>query len=332
MPQRKAWSLLTIEGDREYKGNEGYNDDPKSTYRYDNFVANHRQVSIGDVAVIRSSDRVIGIAEITDIVVGKGTKERSRCPVCADTNLSFRKTMTPPFRCKSKGHEFDTPDQETIPVTTYEARYGSTFREADSRLPLELLAQAVIRPSDQMSIKEIDLALIEPGLGQETEELLKRFASNLTPPEIEHDHEEKAGSLIQRRTQILRQISIRRGQKKFRTRLIKRYGAICQVSGCNFTEIIEAAHIDPYSVSEDNGAGNGLLLRSDIHTLFDLGFLGIEPGTLKIKLHHALKGTEYQQFECKNLLTNGTKGPAQPPLKKRWQFFLERVAESGTEQ
>lgn len=91
-------------------------------------------------------------------------------------------------------------------------------------------------------------------------------------------------------------------------------------------EIIEAAHIDPYSESQDNGVGNGLLLRSDIHTLFDLGYLGIEPGSLKIRLHPAIKGSEYDQIDGAGLLVNDTAGPALGPLKKRWSFFQLKVA------
>ncbi len=136
MSQRRAWSFLTIDGEREYRGNNGYNDDPHTTYRYDNFVANHRQVSVRDVAVIRSNNSVIGIAEISEIIEASGTKQRFRCPDCGDTNLSHRKILSPTWRCKSNGHEFDNPVAETIPTMTYEARYGSTFRYPSPELTL----------------------------------------------------------------------------------------------------------------------------------------------------------------------------------------------------
>lgn len=330
MGQRRAWSLLTIEGDREYQGNEGYYDDPHATYRYDNFVANHLQVSPGDLVVIKSPQKVIGIAEVTEILESKGSKKRNRCPVCSDANISHRKTMNPAWRCKSNGHEFDIPNRQTIQITTYEARYGSTFREAGPELTLELLAEAVIRPSDQMSIKEIDIAVIEPRLGGSADELIERFAGNLEPPDI--DEAEDKGilqSLIERRGQVLRQISLRRGQKRFREKLIKHYDAVCQVTGCDILEIIEAAHIDPYSESEDNGLGNGLLLRSDIHTLFDLGYLAVEPETLKIRLHPAITGSEYDQIEGVGLMINETNGPAIGPLRKRWSFFQQKVVPHG---
>ncbi len=322
MGQRRAWSFLTVDGEREYQGNEGYEDDPHAAYRYDNFVANHLQVSVGDVAVIRSNSSIIGIAEIVEIIEAKGTKARFRCPECGDTNLSHRKTISPAWRCKGSGHEFDNPVVETVPITTFEAQYGPTFRECGPNLTLGLLTEAVIRPSDQMSIKEIDLAVIEPSLGEGVDVLAHRFASNLEPPEIdEPDVDGVTKSLIERREEVLRQVSLRRGQSKFREKLIKRYGACCQVTGCDILEIVEAAHIDPYCESEDNGVGNGLLLRSDIHTLFDLGYLAIEPSTLKIRLHSAIKGREYDQIDGADLLVNGTNGPAPSALDKRWSFY-----------
>lgn len=327
MSGSKVWSFLTIEGDREYQGNEGYDDDPQATYRYDNFVANHREVEVGDLAIIRSASAVLGIAEISEILEAPGTKERFRCPQCGDTNISHRKTLDPPWRCKNLGHEFSKPNAETIPITTYEARYGSTFRKCDDALTLETLGKAVIRPSDQMSIKELNLGKIEGYLGDEISGLLEGFAVRLEPQDIEHPvDQESAKSVIERRKKVLREISVRRGQSQFRKKLIKRYGGRCQVSGCDFLPIIEAAHIDPYAESADNAAGNGLLLRSDIHTLFDLGYLGIEPSSLKVRVHPSLKGSEYHQVDGVELQTVGMKRPASDCIAKRWSFFQKKIA------
>ncbi len=58
-----------------------------------------------------------------------------------------------------------------------------------------------------------------------------------------------------------------------------RYEHRCVVTGCTVIAVLEAAHIRPYRRPEDNDVKNGLLLRADIHTLFDLNLLGIEPGT-----------------------------------------------------
>lgn len=79
-----------------------------------------------------------------------------------------------------------------------------------------------------------------------------------------------------RRAKELRAIFVRRGQRAFRRRLLKAYGKTCAVTGCKITELLEAAHISPYRGDHTNKVSNGLLLRADIHTLFDLGLLWID--------------------------------------------------------
>src|SRR5439155_270636 len=54
---------------------------------------------------------------------------------------------------------------------------------------------------------------------------------------------------------------------------------------------LEAAHIQPYSENSSCRVTNGVLLRADIHTLFDLNLLGIEPSSLKIVLAPDLRRT-----------------------------------------
>jgi hypothetical protein len=90
---------------------------------------------------------------------------------------------------------------------------------------------------------------------------------------------------VDRRPLVERQIRERRGQRHFRDALRKRYGDRCLVTGCEVLAVLEAAHISPYRGEEDNHPENGLLLRSDVHTLFDLDLLGIEPEKLRVELH-----------------------------------------------
>jgi hypothetical protein len=65
---------------RKYGGNVGYDDDPATIYRYDSDVANHLQVRQGDVVIIRSRAKVIGIATIEQISEGLALKESTRFP------------------------------------------------------------------------------------------------------------------------------------------------------------------------------------------------------------------------------------------------------------
>ncbi len=75
---------------------------------------------------------------------------------------------------------------------------------------------------------------------------------------------------------LRRQIEARRGQPEFRKNLLKAYKYKCAITGCDAEEALEAAHIVPYSEEENYDLENGLLLRADIHTLFDLRLINIK--------------------------------------------------------
>lgn len=71
-------------------------------------------------------------------------------------------------------------------------------------------------------------------------------------------------------------IKDRRGQSDFRTRLLEAYGRRCCISGCRVEALLEAAHIRPHAEEPNYGTRNGLLLRADLHTLYDLHLLGVD--------------------------------------------------------
>lgn len=71
-------------------------------------------------------------------------------------------------------------------------------------------------------------------------------------------------------------IKARRGQADFRARLLAAYGRRCCISGCRVEALLEAAHIRPHAVEPNYDTRNGLLLRADLHTLYDLHLLGVD--------------------------------------------------------
>ena len=83
-------------------------------------------------------------------------------------------------------------------------------------------------------------------------------------------------SIADGRRKIERLVVLRQGQKKFRKSLLESYEGRCAISGCNVQQVLEAAHIMPYLGEETNHVENGLLLRADLHTLFDLGKIKID--------------------------------------------------------
>ena len=115
------------------------------------------------------------------------------------------------------------------------------------------------------------------------------------------------------RKKLLRSVVIRQGQPKFRQRLLAAYQSTCVVTGCNIEAVLQAAHIKSYDGDNSNAIKNGLLMRADIHTLFDLGQLKIDESGV-IHLHESLHGTEYQQYLGKKI--RAPKDPNHAPSKE----------------
>lgn len=86
---------------------------------------------------------------------------------------------------------------------------------------------------------------------------------------------------------------VRQGQGKFRKDLLLEYGNRCAISGCMVTEAIDAAHLTPYRGEYTNNLQNGLLLRTDLHNLFDSGLLAIDPTEKTVIVAKRLQGSEY---------------------------------------
>ncbi len=94
-------------------------------------------------------------------------------------------------------------------------------------------------------------------------------------------------------------------QSKFRKELLKAYNNTCAITGSQVIELLEAAHIQPYNGVHTSIVTNGILLRSDIHDLFDLEKNGKRliniSANYKIEVHSSLEGSEYWIFNGKDI-------------------------------
>lgn len=126
-------------------------------------------------------------------------------------------------------------------------------------------------------------------LAKQIEALLKQQSKQLSVEEPE--------SFDDGQCRVARQILQRRGQDKFRKRLLKAYKGRCAISGFDAVQALEAAHIVPYCQSGTSKLENGLLLRSDFHTLFDQGLIAINPASWTVSIHPSLKKTTYASFD-----------------------------------
>ncbi|MFI6026388.1 YDG/SRA domain-containing protein [Amycolatopsis magusensis] len=93
------------------------------------------------------------------------------------------------------------------------------------------------------------------------------------PDDAEEDNASWTGG---RKTSL---VKVRRGQRKFRAGLMEKYGLTCAVTGPAPKEVLHAAHLRAFAEHESHKRSEGLLLRSDIHSLFDAGLLAIDTST-----------------------------------------------------
>lgn len=155
------------------------------------------------------------------------------------------------------------------------------------------------------------------------------FQASVAPSLIEREleaaeQEAQANSfdpagLVDARKKVLAEIVRRRGQPQFRKALLEAYEGKCAVTGCNVDAVLEAAHIISYIGDETNHVSNGLLLRADIHTLFDLGELKIDR-TGVIHLSEKLNATIYGELQGKGIRfpADGTKAPHTDALDRKF--------------
>jgi hypothetical protein len=102
------------------------------------------------------------------------------------------------------------------------------------------------------------------------------------PADLEDARERIAGEILKRR-----------GQPGFRRNLLSIYGNKCAITGCDAVEVLEACHIVPYLGPKTNHLSNGLILRADLHTLFDLDLITIDPETMSVAVDPSLRNSDY---------------------------------------
>jgi len=138
-------------------------------------------------------------------------------------------------------------------------------------------SELIALPSEELDDLVIDRENIEPKL-------------NFDPENLKDARKRNIAAIVQRQ-----------GQSKFRAELLKAYSGRCAITDCDAEAALEAAHIVPYLGTETNCLANGLLLRADVHTLFDLHLISINPDTGKIIVSSNLLKTCYKELNDKTL-------------------------------
>ena len=170
-----------------------------------------------------------------------------------DTLTDLRGSIT---QFRAKMHKATSPN-ETI---------GCTLLTECFWLPED---QWIDQPSDWSSAivkgKKYDPS-VGPGL-HVWQQIQERLRARPVAPRVEQE-QDRFGKPYMAKPRL--------GQSGFRVAVLDAYGRRCAVTEEKTLPVLEAAHIRPYADGGGHEVGNGLLLRSDFHTLFDTGYLTID--------------------------------------------------------
>jgi hypothetical protein len=112
----------------------------------------------------------------------------------------------------------------------------------------------------------------------------------------------------------MQEVVARQGQSDFRAKLFDAYAGACAVTGTGVAEVLQAAHIEPYNGMPTNLVPNGLLLRADVHDLFDRGMLWISAG-MRVSISPELVGSLYGELKGRKLRLPTSEACRPDPLR-----------------
>lgn len=119
----------------------------------------------------------------------------------------------------------------------------------------------------------------------------------------------------------------RPGQAKFRKRLLRAYGGYCAATGCGIADALSAAHLLPHAEGGSLRVRNGLLLRADIHLLFDRHLLRLFPDPPAVVLTSRLRGTVYESLHHRRLRMPADAQDQPDPEGLRWRWEAVNACE-----
>ncbi|MDI6712566.1 MAG: HNH endonuclease [Anaerosomatales bacterium] len=108
--------------------------------------------------------------------------------------------------------------------------------------------------------------------------------------------EPAAEDRVDERQRVIASVVRRQGQPYFRKQLLVAYEGRCAFSEYDAGDALEAAHIQPYRGPASNRVDNGLLLRADMHDLFDLFLVAVDTSSQSLLVSPELASTRYAEY------------------------------------
>lgn len=299
-----------------------------STYSYETDARSKKQITPNDLLFFRNESRLLAVARVESVEIENREQVVHKCPVCGAGSINLRKRRETPYRCYH-GHQFAAPEDAIHSVVVHTAHFIKDFVRISA--PIE---PAELRPfestnSRHLKLKSCDVSgicsyvarrdhavspLLREWLRGRTVDFNDADADSFDTPLPGFDEQDRPYFAIR----------MRRGVAAFREKVLNRYGRKCMISGCSVPALLEACHVSRYQGPQDNHPANGMILRSDLHTLFDLDLIGLNPADLSIAVHPDLMGTEYEKYSGTRLSLGGEKTIDMRAVRSRWELFCRR--------
>ncbi|MCJ0980939.1 HNH endonuclease [Rhodococcus sp. ARC_M12] len=257
----RAWLVASKLDYRRLGGGSVYDDVVETHYSWDSNVANSKQIKAGDLIAIWDESELVGFSVIESIDLSRGRKRMGRCPNCANINVARRKKARPRYRCEKCNATFGTPAYTEKMVDRFRSTHGQAWTVPMPSLGRKDLMKLCVHDYSQNSIRELRSvefrnAIDEVALGS------PMAVVDAAVRQIRGGHVERL-------------VRARLGQATFRSRLVLAHGLVCAFTGPAPGPALEAAHLYSYASQGQHRDNGGLLMRRDIHALFDRGLLAV---------------------------------------------------------
>ncbi|MEH2004494.1 HNH endonuclease [Nostoc sp.] len=221
--------------------------------------------------------------------------------------------------------EFRKTKAKNIHEQTKGADQSSVYLNPWDTTDFEQLAFAFNKYTNQHNLSseeddDIFVRLMHLMAGEQPKDHLSRELFHILVNEFDPHN------IIDDRMRVISLVYRRKGQSKFRREVIKAYKGKCAITGYSVDKVLEAAHIIRYLGSETNHPSNGILLRVDIHRLFEKYLLSIHPKNYEVVISPTLCGTDYEGLGGKKLLLPDKDRfkPNSIALEQHYQTFLQK--------
>lgn len=202
------------------------------------------------------------------------------------------------------------------------AEVAATKAAGQHRLPVFVITY----PTVSSAKRNVHLGWVD-GWDDRSGLFLISFGENPSPVRSLENENQEPFSLFGVANTERREVAVRKGQQRFKFRVIQCYGAQCAACGIGVIDLLDAAHIAPKKDRGSDDPRNGLVFCATHHRAFDAGLFGIEPEGLKFA--YRLGGPEAVALGVSQTsLDHLPRKPHPDAISWRWQRWRGKVEEA----